>query len=662
MALPTILETGSNLLASIGVVGGARVAGTAGVETVIRIYSASGLTSSYTRTLQAHATGLVLKATWSYARIGGAGRAELLVKGGLADMDTAVQNEWEVELERGDPVVWYRGRIVGYKHEMTPTGDTTTRLYCEGYLTKLAQIKIDKDYASQTVKVVVTDILDTYVIPNTRIAYTGTDIVGAYTVNSISFKGRTVLEALEMLGVLQGSTEWGVTEGNPKPQFYFLADGSGTSETQVLQLGKDAVSMSTEGSFETGYSTVKVVGGWTAAGAVITGSYTDGAAQTLYGKREKVIHDSAILHADDATRLATNYSAVYANGNGRYHVSVAGPETRIEPDRTSGSIAASKKAIIRGANGTQVTDFFGGIVYKYEQGEKGAPTVTGEVQLGLPDECVQAIVARIDRTVQSLVQQSQQFSQGAAGTHTILSATHTDTAAASFVRGDILVVDLTPKLARLATGAGNSGKFLQSDTVDTAWSAWTLPASVSAHAILYAPSANTVGEIASAANSTLVTDGDGIVAWSTDLPSVMTKGGTAIAGTGANTYTGKQTLDGAPTSDLHAATKLYTDGGGGSVALTDAAPTSLDPTLGKRFTHTAAANRTVNATVGTPDGKMIVYEVKSDSAVARVITFGTNILSTGVLTTPASATLVVSATFVSDGTNYKEISRQIAGI
>lgn len=420
-ALPTILETGGNLLASIGATGGTRVAGTAGVETVIRIYSCTGLTSSYTRSLQAHATGLVLKATWAYARIGGAGRAELLVKGGIADMDDAVKNEWEVELERGDPVVWYRGRIVGYKHETTPNGDTTTRLYCEGYLTKLAQIKIDKDYASSTVKVVVTDILDTYVTPNTRIAYTAADIVGAYTVNSLSFKGRTVLEAIEMLGVLQGSTEWGVTEGNPGPQFYFKADGTGTSETQVLQLGKDAVSISTEGTFETGYSTFKVVGGLS-SGSAITGSYTDGAAQTLYGKREKVIHDSAILHADDATRLATNYAAVYANGNGRYHVSVAGPETRIEPDRTSGSIAASKQAIIRGANGTQVTDFFGGIVYKYEQGEKGAPTVTAEVQLGLPDECVQAHFARMDRTVQSLVQQSQQL--GFYGKTTVTDADH----------------------------------------------------------------------------------------------------------------------------------------------------------------------------------------------------------------------------------------------
>lgn len=422
MTLPTILETGATLLASLPTITGTRVSGSAGTETVIRVYSTSGLTSTYTRALQAHLTGVVVNAKWAYQRIGGAGNAEILVKGGLADMDTAVQNEWEVELERGDPVVWYRGRIVSYRHETRGDGETMTRLFCEGYLTKLAQIKIDADYTSSTVKVIVTAILDTYVTPNTRIAYTAADIVGGYTVNSISFKGRTVLEAFEMLGMLQGSTEWGVTEGNPKPQFYFMAEGSGTSETQILQLGKDAARVSAEGTFELGFSTVKVIGGWTTGGAVITGTYTDSTAQTSFGKREKVISDSAILNASDANRLAQNYATVYANGNSRYHVDVIGPTTRIEPDRTSGSIAASKKATIRGKDGAQVTDFFGAISYEYDAGDGSAPRMSAKVQAGLPEECVQAHVARLGRTVESLVQQMQQLSSPTTYEHQVLTS------------------------------------------------------------------------------------------------------------------------------------------------------------------------------------------------------------------------------------------------
>jgi hypothetical protein len=60
---------------------------------------------------------------------------------------------------------------------------------------------------------------------------------------------------------------------------------------------------------------------------------------------------------------------------------------------------------------------------------------------------------------------------GAIGTslagHNVLSATHLDVVAASLVRGDILYVNSTPKLARLAVGAAN--KFVGSDGTDTSW-------------------------------------------------------------------------------------------------------------------------------------------------------------------------------------------------
>ena len=514
MALPTIFEDAGSLIASVKAGGAQRLAENVGTTTVVRVYATSGLTSTYTRTLAAHLSGIVVRAAWTHARIGGAGRAEILVKGGLADMDTAVQNEYEVELERGDPVVWYRGRVVGYKYETQGAGAVNTRLFCEGYLTKLAQLKIDKDYTSSTVKVIVTDILDTYVTPNTRIAYTASDVVGAYTVNSVSFKGRTVLEAFEMLGMMQGSTEWGVTEGNPKPQFYFLAEGSGTSEAQVLQFGKDAVDVTAEGSFESGYSTVKVIGGYGSTGAIVTGSYTDATAQTSFGKREKVISDSAVLNASDADRLAQNYATVYANGNGRYRVKVVSPDTRIEPDRTSGSISAAKKATIRGIDGAQVTDFFGMIQYEYTTRDGGASQLTAEVYAGLSEECVQNQVARLDRTVQSLVQQAQQ---------------------------------------------------------------------------------------------------------------------------GPAVYSG--------------------------ATLTDAGPVALTVHNAGVQTQvlTAAADRTIDADTGGTFGQRLTVAIQSDAAVARTITFGTNFRPNGTLTTPATASKYVAATFESDGTSWIETGRQTGG-
>jgi hypothetical protein len=79
--------------------------------------------------------------------------------------------------------------------------------------------------------------------------------------------------------------------------------------------------------------------------------------------------------------------------------------------------------------------------------------------------------------------------------HDLLSATHTDTLAASVVRGDILVGNATPKWARLAKGT--SGYFLKSDGTDTAWAAHGLTYSdVGASPLAGSSSLVTVGALA----------------------------------------------------------------------------------------------------------------------------------------------------------------------
>ena len=56
-----------------------------------------------------------------------------------------------------------------------------------------------------------------------------------------------------------------------------------------------------------------------------------------------------------------------------------------------------------------------------------------------------------------------------ASTHALLSATHSDTLAASVVRGDVVVGNATPKWARLPVGA-TAGQYLRTDGTDPGWS------------------------------------------------------------------------------------------------------------------------------------------------------------------------------------------------
>lgn len=63
-------------------------------------------------------------------------------------------------------------------------------------------------------------------------------------------------------------------------------------------------------------------------------------------------------------------------------------------------------------------------------------------------------------------------STGAVTAHNVLSTTHSDTLAASVVRGDLIVGNSTPKWSRLAIGT--SGKVLRSDGTDASWTTLTV--------------------------------------------------------------------------------------------------------------------------------------------------------------------------------------------
>lgn len=90
-------------------------------------------------------------------------------------------------------------------------------------------------------------------------------------------------------------------------------------------------------------------------------------------------------------------------------------------------------------------------------------------------------------------------------------------------RGDIIVRDATDNV-RLALGS--AGKILRSDGTDLVYSTATYPGTTTANRILYSSANDTIGQIASAANAVLVTDGSSVPSISTTLPNnlVITAG------------------------------------------------------------------------------------------------------------------------------------------
>lgn len=83
---------------------------------------------------------------------------------------------------------------------------------------------------------------------------------------------------------------------------------------------------------------------------------------------------------------------------------------------------------------------------------------------------VDARLTKLEKEIQRLntLVLGARRSAGGAAAHNILSLTHSDSLPAALVRGDILAVDASPDLARLAIGA--AGTFVRSDGVDPSWS------------------------------------------------------------------------------------------------------------------------------------------------------------------------------------------------
>lgn len=377
--VPTILESAPNTMGGLGV----SDAGGSGI--VVKIWQVAGLTSgTYARTLNQVLTGSVVKAKWTHNRMGGAGHGEFVVQGGVLNLDTAIAEEWELEVLRataagGVPSTWYRGRIVNFKIALDKRMSRTTTILTEGYAAKLREIVFSATIAAgQTVTQAVQTIMSTYVTPQTRIRFNAADVVGAYALaGALEFKNADALSSVHRLAMLQGSTEWGVTEGGASsdkaPAFYFKADSTAQSETANFIAGNNLEGMTTEGEAAGAYNTVQVVGGF-ASGSVVTGTYTDATAVSAYGQRFARVNWSPLQHATDANRLAQNYVTFYKDMNGRYSACLMSPAARVEPDRTDDGygtgtpvIPASPKATFWG-DSAKVSALWNSMEYHYEQG------------------------------------------------------------------------------------------------------------------------------------------------------------------------------------------------------------------------------------------------------------------------------------------------------
>jgi hypothetical protein len=97
------------------------------------------------------------------------------------------------------------------------------------------------------------------------------------------------------------------------------------------------------------------------------------------------------------------------------------------------------------------------------------------------------------------------------------------------------------------------------------------------------------------------------------------------------------------------------------VALTESATMDLNVSKGEVFTLVPAHTANINASGITPNvGQRVTLIVTTSGTNSYVLTFNTNFVSTGTLTTGATSGKIFVVDFVSNGTKLIEVSRTTA--
>lgn len=275
----------------------------------------------------------MMNLTWEFSRIGGCGSITFDLPRAYCN-EKAIGGDFNLRLYVRNPTtkaydLWYQG-IVEMKSPNVRGSDETIQVQGHGYQAQLSRIQlIGVTYTSQEASVIIKDILDNYITPNTDISYDIGDLTAtSFTFDSITFN-TDALSAIQTIADTVGGREWGVDENR---DFYFLA----RSSTVGLRfpLGDKVTNFNNDDSFKDVVNRVIVQGGDVAgvpfAPDPTASAYNDIPSQTKYGRRDQIYQNSSILTDTVAEQFASSILSQYSTVIRRARCELSSYETQIE--------------------------------------------------------------------------------------------------------------------------------------------------------------------------------------------------------------------------------------------------------------------------------------------------------------------------------------------
>jgi len=228
---------------------------------------------------------------WGYSRVGGCDSFRIVLNRKFDEFG-ALSVDYDVQVRvrnktTGDYDLWYRGYLEGRQ----PVLEERERVTADGfgYVAQLQRVYVSKTYTSTEISVIVTDILDTFVTPNTKIVKNASKIAAtSETPDSLKFQNVTAAEAIRTCAEIAGTREWGVDRTR---DFFFQARSTTVKKRYIS--ARDVLKFSLLDSFGNIFNRVLLEGG-DVSGTKFTRTINDTASQDKYGLREIVITNHAI--------------------------------------------------------------------------------------------------------------------------------------------------------------------------------------------------------------------------------------------------------------------------------------------------------------------------------------------------------------------------------
>jgi hypothetical protein len=239
------------------------------------------------------------RVSWEWNRIGGCGRFTI-------DLPTSelinINPDYDVRINI-DGVIRYRGYVESYR----PIVDikNSVQLTGFGYIGQLERNRVNHTYTNQEISLIVKDVLDTYVVPNTSITYDAADIeVTDYTIDSIVFDD-LANNVIKTLAEIAGDIEWGVDRNK---KFFFK--NKSTDIRHYVRFGKDLKKYDIIDDYGAIINRLNIKGG-----AALDEVADNTESQASYGIRSQIVSNSSITTANVAQRYGTSVLAEKAKIN-----------------------------------------------------------------------------------------------------------------------------------------------------------------------------------------------------------------------------------------------------------------------------------------------------------------------------------------------------------